>query len=129
MALLPALALKGADAGAVLDRLDLSRPGLEKVAEYHKQGNDSLASVALLDYFKNRTGVKSVGVNAQKPRLTKEERRWADEGMEHKFFVHKGYQPSYFYGDDINWQYWPVKDNELRWQLHRTKWWVPMGKA
>ncbi len=129
MALLPALALKGADAGAVLDRLDLSRPGLEKVAEYHKQGNDSLASVALLDYFKNRTGVKSVGVNAQKPRLTKEERRWADEGMEHKFFVHKGYQPSYFYGDDINWEYWPVKDNELRWQLHRTKWWVPMGKA
>lgn len=129
IALLPALALKGADAGRVLDLLDLSRPGLEKVAEYHNQGKDSLASVALLEYYKNRTGVKSVGVDASKPKLTKEERRWADEGLEHKFFVHKGYQPSYFYGDDINWQYWPVKDNELRWQLHRTKWWVPMGKA
>ena len=35
------------------------------------------------------------------------------------FFVHKGYQPSYNYGKDINWQYWPVQDNELRWQLHR----------
>lgn len=128
-ALLPALALRSADAGKVLDLLDLSRPGLEKVAELHKQGRDSLASSALRDYFKGRTGVKSVGVNPEKPKLTKEERRWADEGLEHKFFVHKGYQPSYFYGDDINWQYWPVKDNELRWQLHRTKWWVPMGKA
>ena len=49
--------------------------------------------------------------------------------MHHRFFVHKGYQPSYFYGDDIDWEYWPVKDNELRWQLHRMKWWVPMGKA
>lgn len=128
-ALLPASALSGADAGKVLDLLDLSRPGLEKVASLHKEGNDSLASAALLDYFKNRAGVKSIGVNPEKPRLTKEERRWADEGLEHKFFVHKGYQPSYFYGDDIDWQYWPVKDNELRWQLHRTKWWVPMGKA
>ena len=42
---------------------------------------------------------------------------------------HKGYQPSYNYGEDINWQYWPVKDNELRWQLHRHKWFTPMGKA
>ena len=52
IALLPALALKGADAGRVLDLLDLSRPGLEKVAEYHNQGKDSLASVALLEYYK-----------------------------------------------------------------------------
>lgn len=26
-------------------------------------------------------------------------------------------------------EYWPVKDNELRWQLHRHKWFTPMGKA
>ena len=121
--------LRAADAGRVLDMLDLTRPGLEEVARLHHGGNDSAAASALLDYYKNRTGVKSVGVNAEKPRLTKEERRWADDGLRHVFFVHKGYQPSYFYGDDINWQYWPVKDNELRWQLHRTKWWVPMGKA
>lgn len=129
VALLSVSALYGADAGSVLSLLDLSRPGLEKVASLHAEGKDSLASVALLDYFKSRTGVKSVGVDASNPKLTKEERRWADDGLEHKFFVHKGYQPSYFYGDDIDWQYWPVKDNELRWQLHRTKWWVPMGKA
>ena len=49
--------------------------------------------------------------------------------MKHTFFVHKGYQPSYNYGEDINWQYWPVKDNELRWQLHRHKWFTSDGKA
>ena len=32
-------------------------------------------------------------------------------------------------GKDINWQYWPVRDNELRWQLHRHKWFSPMGYA
>ncbi|MBQ8838110.1 MAG: heparinase II/III family protein, partial [Bacteroidales bacterium] len=41
----------------------------------------------------------------------------------------KGYQPSYNYGEDIDWRYWPVKDNELRWQLHRHKWFTPMGYA
>lgn len=118
-----------ADNYSVFDRLDLTRAGMEKVAEYHRQGLDSLASIALLDYFKSRKGVKCIGVDADNPHISAEEQRWADDGLEHKFFVHKGYQPSYFYGDDINWQYWPVKDNELRWQLHRTKWWVPMGKA
>lgn len=44
-------------------------------------------------------------------------------------FCAQGYQPSYNYGKDINWQYWPVQDNELRWQLHRHKWFTPMGKA
>ena len=128
-ALLGVSALKGSDVHSVIGMLDLTRPGLEKVAGYYNAGNDSLAAVALLDYYRHRTGVKSLGVNPEDPRLSNRERKWADEGLQHKFYVHDGYQPSYFYGDDINWQYWPVKDNELRWQLHRTKWWVPMGKA
>ncbi|MBD5233615.1 MAG: heparinase [Bacteroidales bacterium] len=128
-AFLPVSMLKGADARSVIGLLDLTRPGLDKVAGYYNAGNDSLATVALLDYYRHRTGVKSIGVDPDNPQLTDRERKWADDGMEHKFYVHDGYQPSYFYGDDIDWQYWPVKDNELRWQLHRTKWWVSMGKA
>lgn len=127
--LLCILIAKAADRGAVLDFLDMSRPGMDKVSELRAQNNDSLAAEALLDYFRTRNGVKSIGVDASNPHLSDDEQRWADEALEHKFFVHQGYQPSFFYGDDINWQYWPVKDNELRWQLHRTKWWVPMGKA
>lgn len=121
--------LKAADARSVIGLLDLTRPGLDKVAEYYNAGNDSLATVALLDYYRHRTGVKSIGVDPDNPQLTDRERKWADDGLEHKFYVHEGYQPSYFYGENIDWQYWPVKDNELRWQLHRTKWWVPMGKT
>lgn len=119
----------GAEASKVLSLLDLSRPGLEKVAAAHAAGNDSLAAVELLDYFRHRTDVNSIGVDPDNVKLSKTDRKWADDGLRHVFFVHNGYQPSYFYGDDINWQYWPVKDNELRWQLHRTKWWVPMGKV
>lgn len=114
---------------SVFALLDLTRPGLERVAELHAAGSDPAAAEALLDYYRRRTGVVSPDVDLANISITPDEQRWADEAMEHRFFVHAGYQPSYFYGDDIDWQYWPVKDNELRWQLHRMKWWVPMGKA
>lgn len=133
MAALACLAMttptRAAEAAEVLELLDLTRPGLEKVAELHAAGNDSAAAVELLQYYRNRTGFDTGGVNPDKVKLSKTDRKWADDGMEHTFFVHKGYQPSYNYGEDINWLYWPVRDNELRWQLHRTKWWVPMGKV
>ena len=31
----------------------------------------------------------------------------ADEALQHTFFAHKGYQPSFNYGEDIDWRYWP----------------------
>ena len=123
---LPGMAQTDSTAFALLD---LSRPGLEEVARYHAAGDDTAAADALLAYFRNRTSVRCPGVETDAPAITPDEQRWADEALEHRFFVHAGYQPSYFYGDDIDWQYWPVKDNELRWQLHRMKWWAPMGKA
>lgn len=113
----------------VFDVLNLNYPGLEKVKELHVAGKDTEAAAALLDYYRNRTAVKHPDIDAKKAKISAEEQKWADDGLKHIFFVHKGYQPSYFYGDDINWEYWPVQDNELRWQLHRHKWWTPMGKA
>ena len=95
----------------------------------HQEGKDEDAAKALLDYYRARTNVKTPDINLNKVTISKEEQQWADDGLKHTFFVHKGYQPSYNYGEDINWQYWPVKDNELRWQLHRHKWFTPMGKA
>ena len=61
-----------------------------------------------------RDSVKTPDINLKKVTIGKEEQQWADDALKHTFFVHKGYQPSYNYGEDINWQYWPVKDNELR---------------
>jgi len=114
---------------SVFRLLDLSRPGLERVREAHASGDDDAAAAGLLRYFRERRSVADPWVDTVGVVVTDEERRRADEGLEHRFFVHDGYQPSFHYGDDIDWQYWPVHDNELRWQLHRMKWWVPMGKC
>ena len=114
----------------VFSLLNLDYPGLETVKALHEKGQDADAAKALLDYYRNRTNVKHPDItDPAKVKISKQEQKWADDAMEHTFFVHKGYQPSYNYGKDINWQYWPVKDNELRWQLHRHKWFTPMGKA
>lgn len=83
---------------------------------------------SLSTYFKNRQNPVIPGFSVDAP-ISETERKIADDALEHRFYVHAGYQPSFFYGDDIDWQYWPVKDYELRWQLHRMKWWVPLGKA
>lgn len=115
--------------GEVFSILNLDYPGLEKVKALHQEGKDEDAAKALLDYYRARTNVKTPDINLNEVTISKKEQKWADDGLKHTFFVHKGYQPSYNYGEDINWQYWPVKDNELRWQLHRHKWFTPMGKA
>ena len=108
---------------------DRHHPGLESVYEAFDAGDTLQAAERLVEYFRTRKGVVCPGFDPEAVELSEEHRRWADEALEHRFFVHSGYQPSLFYGEDINWEYWPVRDNELRWQLHRHKWWVPMGKA
>lgn len=113
----------------VFQLLNLDYPGLEKVRSLYQTGDDADALQALLNYYRSRKGVNHPDINLNKVRVSDQDKKWAEDGLKHVFFVHKGYQPSYFYGEDINWRYWPVKDNELRWQLHRTKWWQPMGKV
>ena len=113
----------------VFSLLNLDYPGLEKVKALHQEGKDADAAKALLDYYRARTNVKTPDINLKKVTIGKDEQKMADEALQHTFFAHKGYQPSFNYGEDIDWRYWPVKDNELRWQLHRHKWFTPMGKA
>lgn len=114
----------------VFGLLDLNRKGLEQVKASHEAGDDAAAAAALLDYYRGRKDIRTPEIqNVAKVKINKEQQKWADEALEHRFFSHKGYQPSYFYGDDIDWKYWPVQDNELRWQLHRHKWFMPMGLA
>ena len=113
----------------VFSLLNLDYPGLEKVKTLHQEGKDADAAKALLDYYRARTNVKTPDVNLKKVTISKDDQKMADDALQHTFFAHKGYQPSFNYGEDIDWRYWPVKDNELRWQLHRHKWFTPMGKA
>jgi len=112
-----------------LSLLNLDYKGLEQVKSLHNAGKDKEAMEALLTYYRNRKDVKHPEIDLSKVRISKPDQKMADEALEHKFFSHKGYQPSYFYGKDIDWTYWPVRDNELRWQLHRHKWFSPLGRA
>lgn len=113
----------------VFDMLNPEQTEMQPIIALHNEGKDYEAAAALLDYYRHRDLVTPDIKNVKKVKISPEHQKWADDAMEHTFFVHKGYQPSYNYGEDINWEYWPVQDNELRWQLHRQKWFVPMGKA
>lgn len=114
---------------SVFELLDLSRPGLEKVKAAYAEGDAERAAEELLTYYRSRMGISTPDLDLNHLSLSKREQQWADEALEHTFYVHDGYQPSFNYGKDIDWRYWPVEDNELRWQLHRHKWFTPMGKA
>ena len=110
--------------------LNLDMPELAEVKTLHSEGRVEEAAEALLAYYKARTHITTPDIpDPAAVRIAPNEQKWADEALEHTFFVHYGYQPSFNYGEDIDWRYWPVKDNELRWQLHRHKWFTPMGKA
>ena len=116
----------------VFDLLDLDRPGLEKVKADHGKGDDAAAACDLLEYYRARKNIRTPEIrDVSKVRINKEQQQWADDALNHTFFVHYGYQPSFNYGEDIDWKYWPVQDNELRWQLHTThgslRWAMPTG--
>ncbi len=108
--------------------LNLDYPGLEKVKEAVQKQNYSKADKELLKYYRTRSSIVNTDLDLENLSIKKNEQRQADESLEHKFYAHKGYE-SYFYGEDIDWRYWPVEDNELRWQLHRHYWFLPLGKA
>ena len=107
-------------------RLDLSRPGLRPVAEALAKGDEAAADAALLAYWRGRPDAQKAWAKATSRAPSAFDRRLADDALEHRFYAHEAYQPSYFYGKDIDWTYWPVKANELRWQLHRHKWFLPL---
>ncbi|ROU07089.1 heparin-sulfate lyase HepC [Lysobacter enzymogenes] len=123
------------DAGRdTLALLDLDRPGLEQVKRNVDAGKHDAAAAALLDYYRRRHAGKAPDYSnaeeavdaAKKPGKAIVET--ANNALLHRFQPHKGY--GFFdYGADIDWQYWPVKDNEVRWQLHRVKWWDAMGRV
>lgn len=128
------LAMTASAQQPLFELLDLEYPGLEAVKGHVEAHDFDKASQALLDYYRNRTSIQHPEVNPSDKLVFKENKldattlEKADKGMQHQFFVHKGY--GFFdYGDTINWQHWPVKDNEVRWQLHRMYWWIPMGQA
>lgn len=114
--------------------INLNYSGLEKVKTLVGAKKYDAAASALLQYYRQKYGSKKPDFsNAEQPidinaPLSNDTKEMADNALQHQFKPHKGY--GYFnYGEDINWQLWPVKDNEIRWQLHRVRWWVPLALA
>ncbi|MFA4870010.1 MAG: heparin-sulfate lyase HepC [Pedobacter sp.] len=106
------------------NNLNLNYPGLEEVNKLYTAGKYTEAATQLLKYYRSKPAANKKGDKA----ISAEDQEKADNALLHKFKPQKGY--GFFdYGKDINWSYWPVKDNEVRWQLHRVYWWQPMGLA
>jgi heparan-sulfate lyase len=122
---------KGPDVNALLDRLDLDRPGLEAVKA--AAGNPDRAAAELLAYFRARTSVKHPVERSNK---RKKRGRYAgqgalkvaDDALKHIFISQRSYGP-HFVGKDIDWSTKPVPDNEWLWQLHRMSFWHAMARA
>jgi heparan-sulfate lyase len=119
---------------ASFDNINLVYPGLEKVNKLYTEAKYDDAAQELLTYYRNRKTIKhpdfNVGDEARfkGKDIGKANQEKADNALLHKFQPHKGY--GFFdYGKDIDWDYWPIKDNEIRWQLHRVAWWQSMGLA
>ncbi len=116
---------------ALLSRLDLSRPGLEKVKA--ASANAEAASKELLSYYRERTSVKHPVVRSLKKSSLGNYARastmeQADNALKHIFIGQSAYPP-YFCGEDIDWGYRPVPDNEWVWQLNRMGFWGALASA
>lgn len=112
----------------IFSLLNLDYPGLEQVKALYQAQKKEEAAQALLNYYRERKHVHHPDINLENIQLSPLDKIRADNAMQHIFYGQDGYEPT-FYGKDINWKYWPIKDNEIRWMLHRHKWFIPMGYA
>ncbi len=86
----------------------------------------------LLNYFRTRDNVRhpirredkkvSKGITASKADL-----EIAEDALQHIFVGQPAY-PRFFCGEDIDWGFRPVPDNEWVWQLNRMTFWDAMGR-
>lgn len=110
---------------ALFNRLDSSF--LESLVS----SKDDLATNAkeLLDFYRNRTTVKHpINNTSAVLNITKKDLKYANDALKHIFVGQPAY-PSYFCGDNINWNSRPVADKEWVWQLNRMRFWNAMGKV
>ncbi len=105
--------------------LDLDRPGLEEVRAYCGSRQWKKASGALLEYYRTRQGIYIPGEESRD--ASEKDFLRADDALHHTFHVLE--DTVWNYGKDINWEYWPVKDIEMRVQLHRQGWWTSLAKV
>ncbi|MCD6378182.1 MAG: alginate lyase family protein [Planctomycetes bacterium] len=115
----------------LLERLDLDRPGLEKVKA--SADDPAKAAKALLAYYRARKSVKHFIDRADRKKFlgkyaNASQMKAADAALKHIFINSLGYPP-HFLGKDINWDKSPVGDLEWICQLHRGANWSDLAHA
>jgi len=115
----------------LLSRLDLNRPGLEKVKAVANK--PALAAVELLAYYRDRTFAKHlINKNSKDSMIGKyaseKDMDIANDALKHIFVGQPAYPP-HFCGEDIDWSTNPYPDKEWVWQLNRMSFWDAMAKT
>jgi heparan-sulfate lyase len=118
----------------VFGLLDLDYPGLEQVKEEYAQGNYGAAAAALVDYFKARTSVVNPEVDPDNVIMYTEDKRIAEQALEHRFYVRRGYWyeslegTAYTYWDfddasgNIDWTFELAEAGQEWYQRHWHQW-------
>lgn len=123
----------------IFDVLNLEYSGLTKVANAHRIGDYVKALDELLAYYRTRTHGRNPMVDLSVS-PTANDRRWADMALkenDYRFYVKNFFDPSaapetpysYKSGEGIDWKFWPTKDQEQRYQLHRHQWMLSQAKT
>lgn len=119
------------DINLLLSRINTDLPGLDKVRS--SMGDDASAARELMAYFKARQSVNHPIDRSQKKKsfgsiASENDIEAADNALKHVFVGQSAYPP-HFVGEDIDWGFRPVPDNEWVWQLNRMNFWSSMGKT
>ncbi|MEA1952556.1 MAG: alginate lyase family protein, partial [Planctomycetota bacterium] len=114
--------LRSLSPNQVLDKLDLARPGLEKVRQAQRQGDRPAALWALLEYYREKYPLSKA-----EQKLSKKQRKKADDVCRH-IFQWGPYEPA-DYGKDVDWEWDPRADIEWVAVMYRFGWSRPLSSA
>lgn len=125
----------------VFEVLDLDYGGLSRVRAAYDLGDYRKALDELLSYYRSRRHGLNPSVNISTDAPTAKELVWAGQAFRengYRFYVKNYFDTSvgadtpYSYKNTdggIDWTYWPEKEQEQRYQLHRHQWMIMQGKA
>ncbi|MCQ2135420.1 MAG: heparinase II/III family protein [Bacteroidales bacterium] len=122
---------------AWFEALNLDFPGMEAVKRAYQDEDYKGAADALKAYWLSRKSAVNPLVDYKNATVTETELHYAQMALKennYRFYVKNYYENKdallpYSYlasdGKSINWQYWPTKDQEQRYQVNRHEW-MPM---
>lgn len=97
----------------VFDLLNLDYPGLETVKAEYQAGNYGAAAAALVDYYRYRDVTHPEEV-LENRRMYSEDKRIAEQALEHRFCVRRGYWYESVSSDGKQFTYWDFDDEDGR---------------